>query len=236
MAENQLCLAAPTRLVGHTRVSFQETLDNLQAEDKVNHLTKTSSKLSSQIHKVMPHPQARFYTLMAGSVHSGKQEARVFLMPQLRNLAQSGSLLHSGLRHPPSPPRTQLYFLLYFLSLQLEDNWKQEKKIWAEVEKARRKAESDLKISTDHLNEMERSKLDLQEVVKKYALFHFTCSSVSNTEHFLDSLCSGLCVLNALPQHPPLCKAWRIREEQVGAPCAQGAPSLTQGHGHWTRG
>nr|XP_025131427.1 myosin-16-like [Bubalus bubalis] len=78
----------------------QETLDNLQAEDKVNHLTKTSSKLSSQIHK-------------------------------------------------------------------LEDNWKQEKKIWAEVEKARRKAESDLKITTDHLNEMERSKLDLQEVVKK---------------------------------------------------------------------
>lgn len=77
---------------------------------------------------------------------------------------------------------------MYFLSLQPEDNWKQEKKIWAEVEKARRKAENDLKITTDPLNEMERSKLDLQEVVKKYALFHFACSSVSNTEHFLDSL------------------------------------------------
>ena len=59
MAENQLCSAAPTRLVGHTPVSYQETLDNLQAEeDKVNHLTKTCSKLSSQIHEVMPRPQA----------------------------------------------------------------------------------------------------------------------------------------------------------------------------------
>lgn len=39
------------------------------------------------------------------------------------------------------------------------------------MEKARRKAESDLKMTIDNLNEMERSKLDLEEVVKKYVLF-----------------------------------------------------------------
>ncbi|KAL7979262.1 hypothetical protein Chor_015286 [Crotalus horridus] len=50
---------------------------------------------------------------------------------------------------------------------QMEDNWEQEKKIRAEVEKARRKAEGDLKMTIENLNEMERSKLDLEEVVKK---------------------------------------------------------------------
>lgn len=36
-------------------LSLQKTLDDLQAEeDKVNHLTKTNSKLSTQIHEVMP--------------------------------------------------------------------------------------------------------------------------------------------------------------------------------------
>lgn len=34
-------------------LSFQKTLDDLQAEeDKVNHLTKSNSKLSTQIHEV----------------------------------------------------------------------------------------------------------------------------------------------------------------------------------------
>lgn len=110
---------------------------------------------------------------MAGSVHSGNEKARGFLMPQLRNLTQSGSLLHSGLIHPSPPPHTQLYFLLHFLSPQLEDNWKQKKKIWLEVEKACWKAESDLKIPTDHLSEMEWSKLDLQEVMKKKSTHSF---------------------------------------------------------------
>lgn len=50
---------------------------------------------------------------------------------------------------------------------QLEDNWEQEKKIRGEVEKARRKAEGDLKMTIENLNEMERAKLDLEEVVKK---------------------------------------------------------------------
>ncbi|KPP61885.1 myosin-7-like, partial [Scleropages formosus] len=52
---------------------------------------------------------------------------------------------------------------------ELEDNWEQEKKIRAEVEKARRKAEGDLKITIENLNEMERAKLDLEEIVKKYS-------------------------------------------------------------------
>lgn len=56
MAENQVCSAAPACLRGNTHVylSFQKTLDDLQAEeDKVNHLTKSNSKLSTQIHEVM---------------------------------------------------------------------------------------------------------------------------------------------------------------------------------------
>lgn len=64
------------------------------------------------------------------------------------------------------------------LSPQLEDNWEQEKKIRAEVEKARRKAEGDLKMTIDNLNEMERAKLDLEEVVKKYA--HVVINFVHN--------------------------------------------------------
>lgn len=58
MAENQLCSAAPTRLVGHTRVSFQDPLTTWAEEDKANHLTKTDSKLSSQIHEAVPRPWA----------------------------------------------------------------------------------------------------------------------------------------------------------------------------------
>ncbi|KAJ8778312.1 hypothetical protein J1605_013716 [Eschrichtius robustus] len=99
--ETTLAKAEKEKQDTHAYLSFQKTLDDLQAEeDKVNHLTKNNSKLSTQIH-------------------------------------------------------------------ELEDNWEQEKKIRAEVEKARRKAESDLKMTIDNLNEMERSKLDLEEAVKK---------------------------------------------------------------------
>lgn len=166
----------------------------------MNHLTKTNSKLSPQIHKVMPRPWASFYTLMARSVHSGNQEVRVFLMPQLRKLAQSGSLLHSGLRHPPPPPHTQLYFLLYFLSPQLEDNWKQEKKIWGEEEKARWKAESDLKITTDHLHEMELS--TSRRWWESTQSFLWPAAVLATRSTSWTALCSEPCVLNTLPQHP----------------------------------
>lgn len=63
------------------------------------------------------------------------------------------------------------------LFLQLEDNWEQEKKIRGEVEKARRKAEADLKMTIDNLNEMERAKIDLEEVVKKYVQLQYTVQS-----------------------------------------------------------
>lgn len=42
-------------ILNHTNVCFhlQKTLDDLQAEeDKVNHLTKTNSKLTTQVHEV----------------------------------------------------------------------------------------------------------------------------------------------------------------------------------------
>lgn len=144
----------------------------------MNHLTKTNSKLRTQIHEVMPCCWGQCYSSRAGSswgtassdafgVRTDPRpgEVRVSLRLQQSNQAQSGSSSHSGLRLTLHP-----YFLLFFLFLQLEDNWEQEKKIRAEVEKARRKAESDLKMTIDNLNEMERSKIDLEEVVKKYAL------------------------------------------------------------------
>uniref|UniRef100_A0AAV2KIQ1 Myosin heavy chain n=1 Tax=Knipowitschia caucasica TaxID=637954 RepID=A0AAV2KIQ1_KNICA len=50
---------------------------------------------------------------------------------------------------------------------QLEDSLEQEKRIRAEVEKARRKVEGDLKMTIENLNEMENAKLDLEDVIKK---------------------------------------------------------------------
>ena len=45
---------------------FQKTLDDLQAEeDKVNHLTKSNSKLSTQIHEVTPRRRAQLYSTTA---------------------------------------------------------------------------------------------------------------------------------------------------------------------------
>uniref|UniRef100_A0A3B4AC58 Myosin motor domain-containing protein n=1 Tax=Periophthalmus magnuspinnatus TaxID=409849 RepID=A0A3B4AC58_9GOBI len=47
---------------------------------------------------------------------------------------------------------------------ELEDSWEQEKRIRAEVEKARRKAEGDLKMAIENLNEMENAKVDLEDM------------------------------------------------------------------------
>lgn len=74
----------------------------------------------------------------------------------------------------------------HFLFCQVEDNWDQEKKIRAEVEKARRKAEGDLKMTIENLNEMERAKLDLEEVVKKYV-----SSYICNLYAVHKSLCNN---------------------------------------------
>lgn len=126
---------------------------------------------------------------------------------------------------------------MLFLFLQLEDNWEQEKKIRAEVEKARRKAESDLKMTIDNLNEMERSKLDLEEVVKKYAcaVIHFIRNNVSTfcVVAGAGHRAEGFKCINAHPQHR-LCAGHGAqyrgyREGRVDAAHPQGAPSFTQG-------
>lgn len=50
-------------------LSLQKTLDDLQAEeDKVNHLNKTNSKLSTQIHEVMPCCWGQCCSSRAGSM------------------------------------------------------------------------------------------------------------------------------------------------------------------------
>lgn len=57
------------------------------------------------------------------------------------------------------------------------------------MEKARRKAEGDLKMTIDNLNEMERSKLDLEEVVKKYVCVVFR---VVGARHCLRASCLSM--------------------------------------------
>lgn len=158
-------------------------------------------------------------------------------MPKLRNQAQSYSLFHSGLRLPPP------LLLLLFFSPQLEDNWEQEKKIRAEVEKARRKAESDLKMTIDNLNEMERSKIDLEEVVKKYVhavihlfIFFITILAIFSTSWMAPGArycAEGFTCINAVAStHYVPCtvpsKEGERKKKQV-LPCPQRAPSLTQG-------
>lgn len=87
-------------------LSLQKTLDDLQAEeDKVNHLTKSNSKLNTQIHEVRPQDWANSaaggpgpsgalgpQTDLGNGTDTSPGEVRAFLMSKLRN--QSGSLLH----------------------------------------------------------------------------------------------------------------------------------------------
>lgn len=56
--------------------------------------------------------------------------------------------------------------LLVYLS-QLEDNLEREKKVRADVEKAKRKIESDLKVTQESVEELERVKRDLEEAVRR---------------------------------------------------------------------
>lgn len=58
------------------------------------------------------------------------------------------------------------------------------------MEKARRKAEADLKMTIDNLNEMERVKIDLEEVVKKYMQFQYTKSIICYKECILMNVLS----------------------------------------------
>ncbi|XP_035852694.1 myosin-16-like [Sander lucioperca] len=73
---------------------------------------------------------------------------------------------------------------------ELEDCWEQEKRIRAEVEKARRKAEGDLKMTIENLNEMENAKLDLEEVIKKRDFEINNMNSKLEDEQALSSMLS----------------------------------------------
>jgi chaperonin cofactor prefoldin len=50
----------------------------------------------------------------------------------------------------------------------LEDNLEREKKQRADVEKAKRKVENDLKLTQETMEELERIKRDLEENVRRY--------------------------------------------------------------------
>ena len=59
----------------------------------------------------------------------------------------------------------------------MEENLEREKKVRADVEKAKRKLETDLKMTQETVEELERVKRDLEEGGKKYILFLlFDCS------------------------------------------------------------
>ena len=95
-------------------LSFQKTLDDLQAEeDKVSQLSKSNSKLSTQIHKVTPHCGGRFCNPRARSVRGTGASDHVLgvgVTHPLGSKARSGSLLHPGFRLPP--PLLSLAFLV----------------------------------------------------------------------------------------------------------------------------
>ena len=53
------------------------------------------------------------------------------------------------------------------LRFQLEDNLEREKKVRADVEKAKRKVEQDLKSTQETVEDLERVKRDLEDNVRK---------------------------------------------------------------------
>lgn len=56
---------------------------------------------------------------------------------------------------------------LYGLIFQLEEHLEREKKVRADVEKAKRKVESDLKMTQETVEELERVKRDLEDNGRK---------------------------------------------------------------------
>lgn len=54
------------------------------------------------------------------------------------------------------------------LFVQLEDNLEREKKVRADVEKAKKKVEQDLKATQETVEDLERAKRDLEENVRRY--------------------------------------------------------------------
>ena len=56
--------------------------------------------------------------------------------------------------------------------MKLEDNLEKEKKHRADVEKNKRKLETDLKSTQETLEELDRVKRELEETVRRYFLIH----------------------------------------------------------------
>lgn len=50
----------------------------------------------------------------------------------------------------------------------MEENLEREKKVRADVEKAKRKVESDLKMTQETVEELERAKRELEETIRKW--------------------------------------------------------------------
>ncbi len=58
------------------------------------------------------------------------------------------------------------------LTFQLEDNLEREKKGRADLDKAKRKVEGDLKMTQETVEDLERVKRDLEDNIRKYVLCH----------------------------------------------------------------
>lgn len=60
-----------------------------------------------------------------------------------------------------------IIFKQYFYQLKLEDALEREKKVRGDVDKAKRKVEGDLKMTQETVEDLERVKRDLEELVRK---------------------------------------------------------------------
>uniref|UniRef100_A0A8C3YJ31 Myosin heavy chain 16 n=1 Tax=Catagonus wagneri TaxID=51154 RepID=A0A8C3YJ31_9CETA len=121
-------------------------------------LAKTEKEKQALDHKVRT--LTGDLSLREDSIAKLQKEKRALEeLHQLRSQARSGSFLHSGLRHLPSSNST---FFFFFLS-------------------------PDLKMTIDNLNEMERSKIDLEEVVKKRDMEINSVNSKYEDEQSLNS-------------------------------------------------
>jgi len=57
--------------------------------------------------------------------------------------------------------------MFYFNSTQLEDNLEREKKVRADVEKAKKKLEGDLRATQENVEELERIRAEMDSQIKK---------------------------------------------------------------------
>jgi hypothetical protein len=95
------------------------------------------------------------------------------------------------------------------VSLKIQENWDREKKIRADVEKVKRKLESDLRATQDAVDELENLKRDLEENVRRLARKTTTKVNVKLT--FTRNVSRGV----------DLCKS-------LGGHCNGGAAPLSQ--------